>query len=136
MRSPDSGAAASPEPNVESVGPADSRGGTSATSAMMSRPGLAVIGIGVASAAIYAWAFTFTFPLWRLVGQPQADYAWFGRYTRESQATYLCAFVALFALQYGAYRIVRRRPHAISMDLIVSGQVIFGILNVWIYPVA
>ena len=95
-----------------------------------------IVAIGIASAGIYAWAFTFTWPLWVHVAQPQADYAWFGRYTRSSQALYVCAFAALFTLQYVAYRVVRAQPEAAALDLIVAGQVIFGILNVWIYPAA
>jgi alpha-1,6-mannosyltransferase len=95
-----------------------------------------IVAIGIVSAAIYAWAFTFTWPLWVHANQPQADYAWFGRYTQSSQALYVCSFAALFALQYVAYRLVRAEPEATALDLIVAGQVIFGILNVWIYPAA
>lgn len=89
-----------------------------------------------ASAAVYAVAFTLTWPLWRLYAQPQADYAWLAGYTRASQATYIGAFCALFGLQYAAYRLVRATPALGSLDLIVGGQLVFGILNVWIYPVA
>ena len=71
-----------------------------------------IVVIGLISAGIYAAAFTFTWPLWQHVGQPQADYAWFGRYTRESQAIYVSAFGALFVLQYVAYRLVRAQPEA------------------------
>ncbi|MGE3908478.1 MAG: hypothetical protein AB7K36_03950 [Chloroflexota bacterium] len=92
--------------------------------------------IGLASAAIYATAFTLTWPLWRLWQQPQADYTWFGRYTVSSQVTYIGAFLALFALHYTAYRMARRRPTAAPLDLILGGQLVFGLLNVWIYPVA
>ena len=95
-----------------------------------------IVAIGIASAGIYAWAFTFTWPLWVHVNQPQADYAWFGRYTQSSQAVYVCSFAALFALHYVAYRLVRAEPDSTALDLIVAGQVIFGILNVWIYPAA
>jgi hypothetical protein len=95
-----------------------------------------VVAIGLVSAGIYAGAFTFAWPLWQHYAQPQADYAWFGRYTQNSQAVYLGAFAALFALQYVAYRLVRRQPEAVPLDMIVAGQIIFGILNVWIYPVA
>jgi alpha-1,6-mannosyltransferase len=95
-----------------------------------------LVGIGLISAAIYAWAFTFTWPLWQHVSQPQADYAWFGRYTQASQIAYLGAFAALFLLHYLAYRLLRAHPHALPLDMIVAGQVIFGLLNVWIYPVA
>src|SRR4051794_25021672 len=90
-----------------------------------SRMSLVVLAIGLVSSGLYAAAFTFTWPLWRLYGQPQADYAWFGRYTQNSQAQYLGAFAVLFAMQYIAYRIVRARPSAITLDLIVAGQVIF-----------
>jgi hypothetical protein len=92
--------------------------------------------IGLVSAGIYATAFTSTWPLWQHFGQPQADYAWFGRYSRASQALYVCVFAALFTLQYIAYRVARAQPEAAPLDIIVSGQIIFGILNVWIYPVA
>jgi alpha-1,6-mannosyltransferase len=95
-----------------------------------------VVAIGVASAGIYLMAFTLTWPLWKHVAQPQADYAWFGRYTAASQVTYLGAFAALFVLHYVAYRLVRARPDAMPLDLIVAGQVVFGLLNAWIYPVA
>lgn len=95
-----------------------------------------LVATGLLSAGIYAAAFTFTWPLWQHFGQPQADYAWFGRYTRESQAIYVSAFGALFVLQYIAYRLVRSHPQIAPLDLIVAGQVIFGVLNVWIYPVA
>jgi hypothetical protein len=95
-----------------------------------------VVAIGILSAGVYAWAFTFTWPLWQHFAQPQADYAWFGRYTQASQALYVSAFATLFALQYVAYRVVRAHPEVASLDLIVAGQVIFGILNVWIYPAA
>jgi hypothetical protein len=105
-------------------------------SALGSRRSYLLLALGLASAAIYAAAFTFTWPLWRLYTQPQADYAWFGRYTESSQVQYLGAFAALFVLQYLAYRLVRAHPEATSLDLIVAGQLIFGVLNVWIYPVA
>jgi alpha-1,6-mannosyltransferase len=95
-----------------------------------------VVAVGLISAGVYAYAFTFTWPLWQHFTQPQADYAWFGRYTQSSQVQYIGAFAALFALQYLAYRLVRAQPEAASLDLIVAGQVIFGILNVWIYPAA
>jgi hypothetical protein len=108
---------------------------TGALADLRSSSQLPVVVVGLASAAIYA-AFTFTWPLWQLYLQPQADYAWFGRYTRTSQALYLGSFAALFALQYVAYRLARSRPSAAPLDLIVAGQVTFGILNVWIYPVA
>jgi hypothetical protein len=95
-----------------------------------------LLAIGLISAALYATAFTLTWPLWEHYGQPQADYAWIGRYTRSSQAIYLGAFAILFALQYIGYRLVRRRPESAPLDMIVAGQIIFGVLNVWIYPVA
>lgn len=95
-----------------------------------------LVGIGLASAAVYAAAFTFTWPLWQFYAQPQADYAWFGRYTPSSQAIYLGSFLILSAVQYLAYRIARAHPAVAPVDLIVAGQVVFGILNVWIYPVA
>jgi alpha-1,6-mannosyltransferase len=97
---------------------------------------LVVLVLGLASAAVYLTAFTLTWPLWRLFAQPQADYAWFGLYTPSSQTVYLGAFALLFGLQYGAYRVVRGMRLPGSIDLIVAGQVLFGILNVWIYPVA
>src|SRR5207253_1551573 len=53
-----------------------------------SRLSLVILAIGLVSASLYAAAFTFTWPLWRLFTQPQADYAWFGRYTQSSQAQY------------------------------------------------
>src|SRR3954447_4584688 len=106
-----------------------------ALTSRFSRSSLVVL-IGLASAAIYATAFTLTWPLWLFYAQPQADYAWFGRYSQNSQVVYIGAFAVLFALQYVAYRIVRAWPEAITLDLIVAGQVIFGILNVWIYPAA
>jgi alpha-1,6-mannosyltransferase len=95
-----------------------------------------IVAIGLLSAGIYAAAFTLAWPLWQYYGQPQADYAWFGRYTQSSQAIYVGAFAVLFALQYVAYRLVRAQPEAAPLDMIVAGQVIFGILNVWIYPAA
>jgi alpha-1,6-mannosyltransferase len=101
-----------------------------------SRKSLLLLAIGLVSAGLYASAFTFTWPLWQFYAQPQADYAWFGRYTPSSQVAYLGAFAVLFALQYVAYRIVRARPEVAPLDLIVAGQIIFGILQVWIYPVA
>src|SRR5215207_2136047 len=101
-----------------------------------SRTSLLLIAIGLVSAGLYASAFTFTWPLWQFYAQPQADYAWFGRYTTSSQVAYLVAFAVLFAMQYVAYRIVRARPEVAPLDLIVAGQIIFGILQVWIYPVA
>lgn len=97
---------------------------------------VAILLIGVASALVYLTAFTLTWPLWRLFGQPQADYAWLGQYTRGSQAIYLGAFVLLFALQYIAYRLLRHVRLPGALDLIVGGQIVFGFLNVWIYPVA
>jgi alpha-1,6-mannosyltransferase len=100
------------------------------------RKSLLLIAIGLVSAGLYAAAFTFTWPLWQLYAQPQADYAWFGRYTPTSQAVYLGAFVVLFAIHYVAYRLVRARPEVAPLDLIVAGQLIFGVLQVWIYPVA
>jgi alpha-1,6-mannosyltransferase len=110
------------------------RHGDTSTPSMSST--LPIVALGLLSAAIYATAFTLTWPLWQLWQQPQADYAWFGRYTRSSQAIYLGAFAALFAVQYVAYRLARARPQAAPLDLIVAGQIVFGILNVWIYPVA
>ena len=95
-----------------------------------------IVAIGLLSAGIYAAAFTFTWPLWQHFSQPQADYAWFGRYTQASQAIYVCSFAALFTLLYIAYRLVRAHPDAAPLDMIVAGQIIFGVLNVWIYPVA
>src|SRR5581483_5169706 len=80
--------------------------------------------------------FTLTWPLWRLFAQPQADYAWLSQYSRSSQAIYLGAFLLLFGLQYGAYRLLRHAQIQGVLDLIVGGQLLFGILNVWIYPVA
>src|SRR5688500_13032681 len=88
-----------------------------------------IVVIGVISAGIYATAFTFSWPLWQFYDQPQADYAWFGRYTKISQAVYVGAFAVLFALQYVAYRLVRAQPEAAPLDTIVAGQVIFGLLN-------
>jgi hypothetical protein len=96
----------------------------------------AVVLIGIASALVYLAAFTFTWPLWRLYAQPQADYSWLGQYTRGSQVTYLGVFVLLFALQYVAYRLLRQVQLPGTLDLIVGGQIVFGMLNVWIYPVA
>jgi hypothetical protein len=101
-----------------------------------SRQAMVLLGLGLISAGLYVTAFTFTWPLWQLYAQPQADYAWFGRYTPSSQAAYIGAFAVLFAMQYMAYRIVRARPSVAPLDLVVAGQVIFGLLNVWIYPVA
>ncbi|MFN8635630.1 MAG: glycosyltransferase 87 family protein [Chloroflexota bacterium] len=126
-------------PDAEIAAPAQPASGEPAapgTSFLAANGWPAILVIGLASAAIYATAFTFTWPLWKLYTQPQADYAWFGRYTPSSQAIYLGAFVALFALQYVAYRILRSQPNAVPLDAIVAGQIIFGILNVWIYPVA
>lgn len=97
---------------------------------------LPVVVLGLISAGIYAVAFTLTWPLAEHVGQPQADYAWFGRYTAASQASFVGAFLALFLLQYAAYRLVIARPAGISLDLILAGQIGFGLLNLWIYPVA
>src|SRR4051812_9685791 len=96
----------------------------------------AVLLTGVASGLVYLTAFTFTWPLWRLYAQPQADYSWLGQYARNSQVIYLGAFVLLFALQYVAYRLLRHARLPGTLDLIVGGQILFGILNVWIYPVA
>jgi hypothetical protein len=101
----------------------------------VSRP-YVVLALAGASVVVYLFAFTLTWPLWRLVAQPQADYAWFGQYTRASQAMYLGSFALLFALHYGAYRIARCAPAILSLDVILGVQIIFGILNVWIYPVA
>jgi len=95
-----------------------------------------LVALGVVSAAIYGAAFTLSWPLAEYVAQPQADYAWFGRYTTASQLSYLGAFLALFLLQYAAYRLVRAKPAGISLDVIVAGQIGFGLLNLWIYPVA
>jgi len=97
---------------------------------------LLVLALGLASAAVYLTAFTLTWPLWRLFAQPQADYAWFGQYTRSSQVIYLGAFTLLFAFQYVVYRLLRCSPDLIGLDLIVGGQLLFGVLMVWIYPVA
>ncbi|MCC7367484.1 MAG: hypothetical protein IT306_03620 [Chloroflexi bacterium] len=103
---------------------------------LASWPWLPVVLVGAASAAIYAWAFMMTWPLWELWQQPQADYTWFGRYTVASQVQYVGAFLALFLLQYVAYHYLRRVPDAVPIDLILAGQLVFGILQVWIYPVA
>src|SRR6266496_1261025 len=96
----------------------------------------ALLLIGIASALVYLTALTLNWPLWRLYAQPQADYAWLGQYARGNQAVYLGAFVLLFGLQYVAYRLLRHVRIPGSLDLIVGGQILFGILNVWIYPVA
>lgn len=95
-----------------------------------------LIALAGLSAAIYLVAFTRTWPLGDLYARPQADYAWFGRYTTASQLSYLGAFLGLFVLHYLAYRLARARPSGASLDLIVAGQLGFGLLNLWIYPVA
>ncbi|MCC6175386.1 MAG: DUF2029 domain-containing protein [Chloroflexi bacterium] len=97
---------------------------------------MAVTVIGLATAAVYLVAFTFQWPLWRLYTQPHLDYAFLSGYTQGGEARYLGSFALLFVLQYVGYRIVRTRPGAGPLDLILGGQVVFGLLNVWIYPVA
>ena len=116
--------------------PVEARNELKAGSWGSARSWLPVAALGLASAAIYTWAFTLTWPLWLLWQQPKADYTWFGRYTTESQVQYIGAFLALFALQYAAYRYVRKRPTAAPLDLIVGGQLVFSVLLIWIYPVA
>ncbi len=98
---------------------------------------LLLVGLGVASALLYLRAFTLRWPLWLLYAQPHLDYAWLSRYTHEGQAIYLGAFLALFGLQYIAYRLARPlSPSTRTLVLIVGGQLGFGLLLVGIYPIA
>jgi hypothetical protein len=97
---------------------------------------LPLAALAIVSALIYGTAFTMAWPLTEYYSQPQADYAWFGRYTVASQVRYLGAFLTLFLLQYATYRLVRERPDGISLDVLIAGQVGFGVLNLLIYPVA
>ena len=92
--------------------------------------------VGAASALVYYSQWTLPWSLWRWWQQPHLDYAFISRYTREGQVLYLGSFLLLFALQYVAYRVLRSRPAAGPLELILAGQVAFGVLLVAIYPVA
>jgi hypothetical protein len=94
-----------------------------------------VLLLGLASAAVYYLAFTRQWPLDELYLRPHLDYAWLTQYTREGQFAFLGSFLLLFGLQYAAYRLVRTVPVAAPLWLILTGQLLFGLLLVWIYPV-
>ena len=96
----------------------------------------ALVLIGAASAVVYYTQWTLPWSIWRLWQQPHLDYSFISRYTREGQAVYLGSFLVLFALQYVAYRLLRARPAGGSLELILAGQAVFGVLLVAIYPVA
>jgi alpha-1,6-mannosyltransferase len=110
------------------------------TGSITRRPGWAPSGLiatlGLLSAGIYLFAFTRRWSLVLLYNQPYLDYAFLSRYTREGQAIYLGAFFCLFALQYVAYRAARGSPSTCPLWLILTGQCLFGLLMVAIYPVA
>jgi hypothetical protein len=92
--------------------------------------------IAALSALVYYTQWTLPWSIWSLWQQPHLDYAFISRYTREGQVLYLGSFLVLFALQYLAYRLLRARPAAGPLDVILAGQGLFGVLVMVIYPVA
>jgi hypothetical protein len=64
------------------------------------------------------------------------DYAWFGRYTLDSQVRFLGAFALLFVLYLAAWRHLVSKPSAGPLGLILAGQAAIGLPLLGIYPIA
>ena len=96
----------------------------------------ALVALGAASALAYYTQWTLPWSIWTYWQQPHLDYSFISRYTRAGQVAYLGSFLLLFALQYLAYRLLRSRPAAGPLELILTGQAAFGVLVMAIYPVA
>jgi hypothetical protein len=92
--------------------------------------------IAAASSAINWLEFLRVFPLADWWQYARLDYAWFGRYTLESQVRFLGAFAILFLLYLAAWRHLVARPGAGPLGLILAGQTVIGLPLLGIYPVA
>lgn len=97
---------------------------------------LLLVLIAAASAAINWLEFLRVFPLADWWQYARLDYAWFGRYTLESQVRFLGAFAILFLLYLAAWRHLVAKPGAGPLGLILAGQTVIGLPLLGIYPVA
>ena len=118
-----------PTPPAAGTGPSPAGSGTWTGSRALAL-------LGAVSAVVYYTQWTLPWSIWHLWQQPHLDYSFISRYTREGQVQYLGSFLLLFALQYVAYRLLRARPTAGPLELILTGQAVFGVLVMAIYPVA
>jgi hypothetical protein len=94
-----------------------------------------LVGVAILSAVIYAGVWVRSWPLWSLYDTPMLDYTFISQYTRWGQVQFVGSFALLFALQVIAYRACRNSSTPSTLAIIVAGQVLFGLLNVGIYPI-
>ncbi|MCC7104936.1 MAG: glycosyltransferase family 39 protein [Chloroflexi bacterium] len=97
---------------------------------------LVIFAIGVALTALYSVEFASRFPLLPWWRSPLLDFSWFTGYSLAGQVRYVADFGVLFALYYLAYLLLRRRPAAGPLWLVLAGQLLMALPLILMYPIA